>query len=606
MKGRLSQLLCLLLLLSCLSYVRFSQAEVKASSSLLVHNLNTGLNYTTIQEAIDANETVNGQTIRVDSGTYYENVNIYKSITLVGEDRDSTIIDGKGTGSVIQIGASNVSILNFTVRNAGKTWYGQGYPDSCIQGNGITHVDVENSTLTDAAVCAWFYSSSFVDVSNNIVSNATVMGVIGYTSSNIMMNQNLVENCGGVGLHLDGNSVNCNIANNTIINCLEGIALEKSAGNSVEGNQLLSNNASILLNQCIGSNVLRNNNMTRDSYNLIVWGWNAEAFVQDLDTSNIVDGKTVYYFVNSDNLTVNPVECPNIGFLAIVNCTNTTISDIDLSLNKDGLLAAESSNCSLTNITLSGNVGPLLYGGMTFFESNNNSVVDSRVSNNSVGVCLYNSAGNTFHNNLFVNNSRQVVSNFYAPFSPPSGSYSINSWDNGFEGNYWSDYNGTDLYSGPYQNFTGGDGIGDASYLIDPNNTDHFPLMGAFSDFNVAQGVDVQIVSNSTVSDFQFNGTAILFNVSGVNGTTGFCNVCVPTALLNGGTLTVLVNGTQVQYSLLPISNSSNSYLYFTYGHSTEQIIIAPEFPSFLILPLFIIATLLAVMIYRKKGVKTR
>jgi hypothetical protein len=47
----------------------------------------------------------------------------------------------------------------------------------------------------------------------------------------------------------------------------------------------------------------------------------------------------------------------------------------------------------------------------------------------------------------------------------------------------------------------------------------------------------------------------------------------VPTSLLNG-TLTVLVNETQVQYSLLPSSNSTQTYLYFTYGHSTEQVII--------------------------------
>jgi hypothetical protein len=36
----------------------------------------------------------------------------------------------------------------------------------------------------------------------------------------------------------------------------------------------------------------------------------------------------------------------------------------------------------------------------------------------------------------------------------------------------------------------------------------------------------------------------------------------------------VFVNGTQVQYSLLPSSNHSLSYLYFTYNHSTEQITI--------------------------------
>jgi hypothetical protein len=177
-----------------------------------------------------------------------------------------------------------------------------------------------------------------------------------------------------------------------------------------------------------------------------------------------------------------------------------------------------------------------------------------------------------------------------------------NKWDNGYPsgGNYWSDYNGTDLYSGPYQNVTGSDGIGDTPYVIDANNTDHYPLMGAFTDFNVAPGVDVQVVSNSTLSDFDFNGTAILFNVSGANGTTGFCNVCVPTALLNG-TLSVFVNGTQVQYNLLPTSNSSISYLYFTYGHSTEQVIIVPEFPDSLVLAIFMLATTLAIAIHKKK-----
>jgi hypothetical protein len=147
---------------------------------------------------------------------------------------------------------------------------------------------------------------------------------------------------------------------------------------------------------------------------------------------------------------------------------------------------------------------------------------------------------------------------------------------------------------------TGSDGISDKPYIIDANNTDYYPLMGGFSDFNVAAGVDVQVISNSTVSDFQFNGTAILFGVSGKNGTTVFCNVRVPTSLLNG-TLTVFVNGTQVQYSLLPSLNSSYSYLHFTLGHSTEPITITPEFPSILILEMFMSATLLAIAIPKKK-----
>jgi hypothetical protein len=53
------------------------------------------------------------------------------------------------------------------------------------------------------------------------------------------------------------------------------------------------------------------------------------------------------------------------------------------------------------------------------------------------------------------------------------------TWDDGYPsgGNYWSDYNGTDSYKGPYQNETGSDGIGDTAYVIDANNLDNYPLM---------------------------------------------------------------------------------------------------------------------------------
>jgi parallel beta-helix repeat protein len=391
MSRKLVFILSLFVLLLSLQYITFSQIEAEAPNGLHVHNPSSGLSYPTIQEAINAPETLDGHVIRVDAGIYPEHVTITKSISLFGEDKDVTIVDGGRTGTVIQIGASNVSIINFTIRNAGKIWYGAGYPDSCVRGNSVTHVHIVHNILTDAAVCAWFYSSSFVNVSNNVISNATSAGIIGYASSNITMHQNLVYNCGLMGLHLDGNSINCKIANNTVTNCLEGIELERSAGNFVEGNRLIGNNVSMVLNRCSGLNVFRENNMTSSWYNLIVWGLALDAFMQDFDTTNIVNGKPVYYFINSHNLLVNPSNYPDIGYLAIANCTNITISDIDLSLNGDGLLMAQSTDCSLVNITLSGNIGPLFYGGLTFFKSNNNLIVNNRISNNSVGVCFYQS-----------------------------------------------------------------------------------------------------------------------------------------------------------------------------------------------------------------------
>jgi hypothetical protein len=59
-------------------------------------------------------------------------------------------------------------------------------------------------------------------------------------------------------------------------------------------------------------------------------------------------------------------------------------------------------------------------------------------------------------------------------------------WDDGYPsgGNYWSDYAGIDVFSGPYQNITSYDGIGDTPYIIDANNTDRYPLMNPWPHDN--------------------------------------------------------------------------------------------------------------------------
>jgi hypothetical protein len=57
-----------------------------------------------------------------------------------------------------------------------------------------------------------------------------------------------------------------------------------------------------------------------------------------------------------------------------------------------------------------------------------------------------------------------------------------NFWDIGYPsgGNYWSDYTSVDSYSGPYQNETGSDGIGDTPYIIDEDNQDNYPFMSEY------------------------------------------------------------------------------------------------------------------------------
>jgi hypothetical protein len=56
---------------------------------------------------------------------------------------------------------------------------------------------------------------------------------------------------------------------------------------------------------------------------------------------------------------------------------------------------------------------------------------------------------------------------------------SFNTWNDTYPsgGNYWSSYSGVDLKKGPNQDQPGGDGISDTPYIINSDNTDHYPLM---------------------------------------------------------------------------------------------------------------------------------
>lgn len=73
--------------------------------------------YSSVQEAIDS--ASENETIFVSDGTYYENIRITKPLKLIGEDRDTTIISGNGSGAVISISADYVKISGFTITNGG-------------------------------------------------------------------------------------------------------------------------------------------------------------------------------------------------------------------------------------------------------------------------------------------------------------------------------------------------------------------------------------------------------------------------------------------------------------------------------------------------------
>ncbi len=411
-------ILTLLIFLSlCLSSstASFTKMAVKAPNGHPVHNLDTGLNYTSIQEAIDAPETDDEHTVLVKAGTYYENVVVDKAISLIGENTSTTIIDGNMTGHVVSIIKDHVNVTGFTMQRSGRIQF-----DSGISIGNAEHCGISG---------------------NRIIDNE-------------------------VGIH--GSPRNTSMSDNIIVNNHIGIAIDPGGtGNSVYRNHLMANTVSIHI-----------------------------------------------YFANSNNISENKIE------------------------------------------------------------------------NNWRSITLGYSRCNRFNHNYFFNNTEQVLILTIGD---------INFWDSGYPsgGNYWSEYNGSD---------SDNDGIGDTAYIIEASNIDNYPLMGMFSSFNVTSEHHVQMICNSTISEFQHNGSAISFNVTGEDSSVGFCRITIPTALMNE-TYHVFVNGTEVEYSLLPVSNRTHSYLYFTYEHSTKEVVIIPEF-SLLLLPLFMLGTLLAAIFYRRKRTK--
>jgi len=119
---------------------------------------------------------------------------------------------------------------------------------------------------------------------------------------------------------------------------------------------------------------------------------------------------------------------------------------------------------------------------------------------------------------------------------------------------------------------------------------------------------NVTMMSNSTISSFDFSESQmyISFNVTGPTGKAGYCNVTIPNDLLQGNPWKVWVNTTDCTSLCSITGNGTHNFIYVPYTCSTniikiEGTSVIPEFPSALILSLFMILTMLAVGFAKKR-----
>lgn len=520
--------------------MRFNYIEAEVPNGYPVHNLNTGLNYTTIQEAIGASETLDGHTIFVEKGEYHENVVVNKTLTLTGESMETTIIDGSGVGNVTQVTADDVIVMGFTIRNSEK-WY----PSS-----GIVLKDAKNCNISG----------------NKMESNAN--GVMSFNSSNICLAKNKVENNsnGFMFYHLS-NSIIC--GNNITANII-GISLTDSFNNMIYENNITANAYSLEL-AFSSENQICGNTVGSNSLGIVVAGsLNNTVFKNDL-MENAGPGIQLTSSSHGNVVYGNNVTANNSGVL-ITNSSNNTVCRNDVVDNE--------------------------FFGIQLWDAASNSIYENNVVHNHPGAYLCSSLNNVIFHNNFIGNSAEVIS-------------AGNIWDQGYPsgGNYYDNYSCVDLKSGPYQNETGSDGIGDTTYTINEANVDNYPLMGMFHGSSTSLAHAVTAISNSTIGNFQYfdSNSTIVMHVSNMtaNQTFGFVQICIPHALMNT-TYRVTINSAEpnyVNYALY--DNGTHRWIYFSYQHSTLEVIIIPEFAPFAILLLFMIATLLAIVIHKRKHALT-
>ena len=327
-------LILFILLLSCatVSQANFAFYD-KATNQPIAAFISTVIlipeDYGSIQQAINA--AAPGDTVHVNSGTYFENININKTITLVGENPETTIIDGSVSnstyGPTLWIYGENVrdvSIINFTIRGSPNSW-------------GLYMLGTPNTTIE-----------------NSIISN----------------------NHGGIVADASDNST---FLNNTIINNLyEGLVFLESSGHS-----------------------MKNNTISANAYN---FGIQDSAFNNDIDQSNLINGKPIYYLKNQTGITINPTTYPEIGYLALINCSNMIVEDLTLTNNSNGILLAQTNGTMLTGNTFANDSMCI---AMSY--STNDTLEGNIIANNWQGITLENSPNNAFKDNNMTGNLQHVM-----------------------------------------------------------------------------------------------------------------------------------------------------------------------------------------------------
>ena len=418
-----------LIFLSLSFFVSVKTEHVSAVSSTIIKVPD---DYGTIQEAINASAL--GDIIYVYNGTYHEHLEINKSVSLVGQSPDITIIDGDGLGTIVHVSEENVSVSGFTIRNGEIGIHLQNCSDAIVKENaiisnyfdGIRITSSQNITIKDNNIekisqnCIFLQNSDHSSLDhNNITSNSRMsQGILLYYSNNNIISCNTVRgaapegNEGGIGLlYSNNNTVNKNFI---IYNNWCGISLRYSNNTIVRGNTIVKHKwFGMRLGYSYNNHIYHNNfinNCCQASVESANAAWDSaglgnywsDYFGFDDDSDGIGD---VPYEIDNVNIDNFPLIGKFYSFLVaeeseinqVLIISNSTISDFEFLTYFDSKI---DQNVSLIKVNLTVNAESagfcritipheLLQGPYTVFVDNSPPTTMKELTSNITHTTLY-------------------------------------------------------------------------------------------------------------------------------------------------------------------------------------------------------------------------
>lgn len=319
-----------------------------------------------------------------------------------------------------------------------------------IKNNGLYLLRTDGTTLSDIISQNNKYGAYFHYSTNNQVLTgsgltANLTGLyLNYSDNNSLSNQTIADNEDGIVLNYSKNII---LANNLVSNNLKnGIALLHSDYSSLNDN-LIENNASattfdndyygLIIEDSQGL-VLRNNRMRENFYNFGMFSWNDQYFNNDIDISNLAEGKPILIYINTSGQTIDGSTLEAAAVYCI-NCLDVSIKNFNFNHQFAGVYLRKSRNCLVENVrvdssyigvygqysqrnTIKSSIfdnsryGILFspFGGCSEGTCKSNIVRDNSLTNNYYGF-YFNADLTTVLNNLFEGN--EIGANVYGPNS---------------------------------------------------------------------------------------------------------------------------------------------------------------------------------------------